>query len=95
MSPALPYIAAMAPGMRRGGGEVFITIRDVRPGHGWADTGEPALIGVTSRDAPLRQGDRLDLGDGTPVIVIRETTTPPSSFGGEWEQTIYVGNVPN
>ena len=72
------------------GSKVWVHVRDGRPGVERTMEGKLPLVGIEVRDAPFHVGDRLELSNGTPVVVIREVTEPPAQFGGRWEQEIHV-----
>lgn len=70
---------------------VKITVRDGRSERELAPDGKGIILGTTEHGDVLDIGDKINLPDGTPVIVIGSEEL--ISNAGE-EQTVFVGSVP-
>jgi len=78
--------------------KIRVTVRDGRTGReggpaGVTPNGKGAILHVFEKDPPpLDEGQVLLLGDGTKVMVIG--SEEQIAVGQYYEQTVYVGNIP-
>jgi len=74
--------------------KIKVTVRDGRAGRDPAKVtldGGAVLAEFEKDFPPFDEGDRIDLPDGSPVMVIGSTER---IYGDRYEQTVHVGNVP-